>query len=206
MHGDPADALLSPARLWGRAEVLVGDCPVPREPGVYAWYFRAIPPGVPTDGCITTGDATLLYVGISPKRPPTNGRPPSRQRLRNRIRYHLRGNAAGSTLRLTLGCLLAEELGLELRRVGSGGRRTFADGEPRLSGWMERNALVTWVPHPTPWVLEEVLIGSLALPLNLDGNERHPFHPLLTAARRRARERAERLPVLRGSRHGPTGA
>ena len=31
----------------------------------------------------------------------------------------MRGNAEGSTLRLTLGCLLAGELGLQLRRVGT---------------------------------------------------------------------------------------
>jgi len=41
MEGDlapQADVLLNPARLWTRAEVLVRPCPVPREPGVYAWY------------------------------------------------------------------------------------------------------------------------------------------------------------------------
>ncbi|GAA2511770.1 hypothetical protein GCM10010406_54960 [Streptomyces thermolineatus] len=38
----------------------------------------------------------------------------SPQNLRTRVRYHFRGNAAGSTPRLTLGCLL----GLELRRFG----------------------------------------------------------------------------------------
>lgn len=32
--------------------------------------------------------------------------------------------ACGSTLRLTLGCLLAEQLGIQLRRVGSGARVT----------------------------------------------------------------------------------
>ncbi|WP_374939609.1 GIY-YIG nuclease family protein [Streptomyces sp. UH6] len=47
--------------------------------------------------------------------------PTSTQNLRKRVRYHCRGNAAGSTLRLTLGCLP----GLELRRVGSGKRMTF---------------------------------------------------------------------------------
>ncbi|WP_420481527.1 GIY-YIG nuclease family protein [Actinopolymorpha pittospori] len=36
----------------------------------------------------------------------------SSQNLRTRVCYHFRGNAEGSTLRLTLGCLL----GLELRR------------------------------------------------------------------------------------------
>jgi hypothetical protein len=51
----------------------------------------------------------------------------------SRNRYHYRGNAEGSTLRLTLGCLLSSSLGLRLRRVGSGKRLTFADGEARLS-------------------------------------------------------------------------
>jgi hypothetical protein len=58
-----------------------------------------------------------------------------------RIRYHYSGNAAGSTLRLNLGCLLAERLGIQLRRVGSGQRLTFAAGEARLSAWMADNAL-----------------------------------------------------------------
>ena len=49
-----------------------------------------------------------------------------------------RGNAYGSTLRLTLGCLLADQLGIELRRVGSGTRLTFGDGEQALSEWMRR--------------------------------------------------------------------
>jgi hypothetical protein len=51
-------------------------------------------------------------------------------------------NAEGSTLRLTLGCLLADELGIELRRVGSGKRFTFSTGEKRLSEWMEANARI----------------------------------------------------------------
>jgi hypothetical protein len=57
----------------------------------------------------------------------------SQQTLRQRIRYHYTGNAAGSTLPLTLGCLLAERLGIQLRRMGSGRRLTFAAGEGKLS-------------------------------------------------------------------------
>lgn len=49
----------------------------------------------------------LLYVGISPKAPPSNGGAPSRSTLRKRLQTHYRGNAEGSTLRKTLGCLLA---------------------------------------------------------------------------------------------------
>ena len=94
--------------------------------------------------CLTSGRKVLLYVGISPKAPPANGRAPNRQNLRTRLRYHMRGNAEGSTLRLTLGCLLAEDLGLCSRRVGSGKRLTFCDGEKRLSEWLAENAFVTW--------------------------------------------------------------
>jgi hypothetical protein len=130
------DALVSPVKLWSRDEVLAGDC-VPRAPGVYAWWFRDIPLGVPTNGCVQRDGSTLLYIGIAPKAPPANGARSSTQTLRHRIRYHISGNAEGSTLRLTLGCLLAEKLGIELRRVGSGKRITFADGEAKLSaGWL----------------------------------------------------------------------
>ena len=184
-------SLLDPERLWSRAEVLARPCPVPSVPGVYAWYFREVPAGVPTDGCVQHHDLTLLYVGIAPKQPPKNSAPPSRQTLRSRLRYHFRGNAEGSTLRLTLGCLL----GLALRRVGSGTRMTFAADEEVLSDWMAANAFVTWVEHPEPWVLEEELISRVVLPLNLARNQRHPFHQVLTALRREARERAHGFPL-----------
>ncbi|WP_330995922.1 GIY-YIG nuclease family protein [Cupriavidus necator] len=82
--------------------MLSKPCPVPREPGLYAWYFKQVPAGVPTSDCIRVGDLTLLYIGISPRAAPLNGKPASRQRLRHRVQYHYRGNAEGSTLRLTL--------------------------------------------------------------------------------------------------------
>lgn len=87
----------------------------------------------------------LLYVGIAPRYMANRA---STQNLRKRVRYHYRGNAAGSTLRLTLGCLL----GLELRRVGSGKRMTFGKvGEAELSAWMADNALVCWVKMSELW-------------------------------------------------------
>ena len=186
-----ADALLNPARLWTRAEVVVRarDCPVPRQAGVYAWYFREVPPGVPPTDCRQALGATLLYVGISPKKLPSG------QDLRGRIRYHYCGNAEGSTLRLTLGCLL----GIPLRRVGSGRRRTFADGEERLSEWMARNALVIWLPTTEPWLLEEQLIATVSLPLNLDQNRQHAFHARLSALRSDARARANASPIWRAT-------
>ncbi|MEV1246427.1 GIY-YIG nuclease family protein [Nonomuraea sp. NPDC049750] len=41
--------------------------------------------------------------------------------MRTRMRYHFRGNAEGSTLRLTLGCLLGLELARSMIRQGSEG-------------------------------------------------------------------------------------
>ncbi len=190
-----AAAMLMQAPLIKAAEVLARPSPIPAAPGVYAWFFRNVPPGVPVDGCVLRSGMPLLYVGISPKAPPTNGTPVSRQTLRSRVRYHYRGNAEGSTLRLTLGCLLADSLGIELRRVGSGTRMTFGTGESTLSAWMAANALVCWVEHPRPWETEEALIRSVSLPLNLQGNQHHPFHAQLTAIRAAAKQRARLLPV-----------
>jgi hypothetical protein len=153
-----AERLARPAALFSRSEVLTSKALVPATPELYAWFFREVPPTVPTSGCQRLGDLTLLYVGISPSRST------SRQSLRKRIRYHFRGNAEGSTLRLTLGVLLAEQRGFPLRRVGSGKRMTFTHlGEPWLDTWMEANAFVTWVEHPEPWAVEAGVFAQLSL-------------------------------------------
>lgn len=141
------DQLIKPRRLYTREECLERKGPVPKKPGVYAWYFKETPPMVPLENCITHEGLSLRYIGISPSKPPRQGKPSS-QNLSKRIKTHYRGNVEGSTLRLTLGCLLSEPLGLELCRVGSGKRMTFHTGEDRLSDWMSENAFVTWVTYP----------------------------------------------------------
>ncbi|MFG1711241.1 GIY-YIG nuclease family protein [Nonomuraea sp. M3C6] len=89
--------LLEPVKLWKATEVLTRPSPVPAAAGIYGWYFAQPPhPSLPAD--------RLLYVGIAPRRMANRA---SKQNLRSRVRYHFRGNAEGSTLRLTLGCLLA---------------------------------------------------------------------------------------------------
>ena len=44
--------LISPHKLFSRSSVLDKQCPVPKSRGLYAWFFKEIPPFVPTDGCI----------------------------------------------------------------------------------------------------------------------------------------------------------
>lgn len=188
-------SLLEPVALHTRAEVLARPSVVPAAAGVYAWYFDEIPPNVPTDGCHTVGSSCLLYVGISPKEPSRTGRI-SKQSLRTRVRYHYNGNAEGSTLRLTLGALLSDKLGIQLRRVGSGTRLTFSDGEAALSLWMEKHARVALVETPSPWLVESRLISGLVLPLNLDQNAHSPFRAELSQIRSAARTRARELPVM----------
>ena len=189
------DQLVKPSRLYTRSECLERSGPVPKEPGVYAWFFNEIPPEVPVDNCIIHNGLHLLYVGISPSKPPRQGKPSS-QNLRKRIQYHYRGNAEGSTLRLTLGCLLSEKLSIELRRVGSGRRMTFHIGETKLSNWLETNAFVTWVVHSEPWKLEDYTIKQLSLPLNLRDNEKHPFHRTLTSIRRHCKRKARASSIV----------
>jgi hypothetical protein len=193
---DAVEEFLKAGALLRRDQVLAPGCPIPATSGVYGWWFDEIPADVPTASCVRRGGWTLLYVGISPKAPPRNGAAVSRQTIRSRVRYHYRGNAEGSTLRLTLGVLLADRLGIELRRVGSGTRRTFSAGEQELSAWMADHARVSVIEHPTPWTLEAQLISTIDLPLNLDQNRHHGFHAALSAHRRAAKALATTLPIL----------
>ncbi|MGY1829009.1 GIY-YIG nuclease family protein [Geodermatophilus sp. SYSU D01180] len=193
---DDVTRFLAPERVWRREEVLARPSPVAAAPGVYGWWLDRLPAPMNVTGCRSWRGLTLLYTGISPKQPPRNGRPPSKSHLRERIETHYAGNAEGSTLRKTLGCLLAEELGIQLRRVGSGRRRTFIEGEQALSTWMADHASVSFVEHERPWELEDQLITTLDLPLNLDGNSRNAFHVELTRVRKQCVAAADALPVL----------
>ena len=158
--------LLNPEHLYIASEILRRPYPVPASPGVYAWYFDAPLPLINITACHRIDGGALLYVGISPKAPSLN-KLPSRSTLRKRIWTHYRGNAEGSTLRRTLGCLLSSKLGIQLRRVGSGGRYTLTNpGEQALDHWMDRHAFLTWVEVEAPWEIEKKLLSSgLSLPL-----------------------------------------
>ena len=146
---------------------------------------------MPVEGCHKALGHTLLYVGIAPKQTKGEAVKPSIRTLRHRMRDHFSGNAEGSTLRLTLGCLLSETIKIQLRRVGSGRRRTFTNpGEIVM-----RHARVAWAAVDEPWMVEKMLLSMVALPLNLQGNT-HPFVCTLKSIRRSAKEAAQELPVV----------
>ncbi|MEQ9911181.1 GIY-YIG nuclease family protein [Pectobacterium polaris] len=181
-----------PEKLWSREEVMSSPSPVPAVSGLYFWWFKTVPSGVPLNGCVAINGHTLLYVGISPDK---KGKPNSRANLKTRIKTHYSGNAEGSTLRRTLGVLLSAESKFPLRRVGSGKRTTFThSGEQWLDEWMANNAKVHWIPHDEPWILEESLISSISLPLNIQGNN-HAFRPLLSAMRSKATTEAKLMDI-----------
>jgi GIY-YIG catalytic domain-containing protein len=167
---DPYEAcvqpFISPDRLYRRSEVL-GSFEDRSIKGVYAWWFKNTPSVVPLDGTRRSGELALLYVGTS-KRP-----------LRNRLKEHVRDDASRSTLRRSIGCLLAEQLRLELEvtRVSRMSHCHFgfgSSGEYALSRWLDENARVSWVQHDEPLLLEQYLIKTLTLPINVKGNN-HPF-------------------------------
>ena len=93
-----------PEKVWARSEILSKPNPTPMENGIYAWFFKEIQTNVPSVGCQKYKNMSLLYAGISPKNEKSS------QNLRKRIWTHYRGNAEGSTLRLTLGVLLCERV------------------------------------------------------------------------------------------------
>jgi hypothetical protein len=148
------ETLRRPQKLWTRTELLHRPSPNPAARGLYAWFFRESPKGVPVENCVTHDDLTLLYVGIA------SSRDSRKATICRRLRQHYADNAAGSTLRLTLGCLL----GLPLTAMRAKARLTFGvAGERQLSDWMAQNAFVCWVEHPAPREIQVEVIASLHL-------------------------------------------
>lgn len=166
------------------------DASIPDEPGVYGWYFSDLDGVVPLEGCHEVGGRWLLYVGIAPSRTGSDAT------LRSRIRNHCGRDASRSTLRRSLGSLLADRLGLQMRRVGKSERRQFGKGEAALSEWMAEHARVSWVVVEEAWTVESAVIAELHPPLNLEHNADHPFAAELARRRAKQNDRARELAVL----------
>lgn len=78
----------------------------PRAKGAYAWWFERESLPVPDQPYHRVDRFELLYVGIAPRKPAASGTL-SASRLRGRLVAHAAKNASRSTLRMSLGVLLA---------------------------------------------------------------------------------------------------
>lgn len=172
--------LAKPSKIWSREE-LERSSP-PQCPGVYAWYFRKnllknlLPKISSIDyteyvkGWVFKKRWKLLYIGKGIN-------------LKRRIfDYHFCGDADVSSLRMSLGCLLARELKICLWKrprpnEGEYGYTFGDEGEEKLSKWMAKNAWVAWIESPNHEKLEKDAIIAYSPLLNTEGNP-HPLRPL----------------------------
>ena len=187
--------LAKPETLWTREDL--SKHPPPEQPGLYGWYFIEIPGplGKRKFRCRGKGRVrvgrwlfrkwTLLYIG----RAETS--------LRERIvdehfdGVPVRGQAM-STLRLSLGCLLARtDPRLGLVRYGSDPYSWGRDGEQVLSDWMAKNCRVAWYkasaydPAECQAIVEaeRQAIEEYDVALNITYNQEHPFCETLKGLR-----------------------
>ena len=152
---------------------------IPEQAGTYAVFFdsgtcllersgyldfdQAFPPNL--DGF------DLLYVGATS------------DSLRRRALQHVVGDSRTSSLRMTVGALLAGDLDLEPAGDGSRTYFNFGDGERRLTQWLCAHTRVAVHPSSQPFAIEKWLLREYAIPLNLSERKRHPFSKYLMALR-----------------------
>src|ERR1700726_1191546 len=91
MVTDEIGPFVGPDRVFSRDDVLSRPSPVPSKDGVYGWSFRCLRPLVVASSCCRHQYLTLLYAGISPDRPPRNGRLASKQNLLGSYSVSVRG-------------------------------------------------------------------------------------------------------------------
>ena len=159
-----------------------GEGGVPALSGIYAWWM--LPGSLPgiSGPPHPTADLELLYVGIAP------ARASSKATIRSRIcGQHLGGNIGSSTFRLSLAALLADRQRWCAEWSGSRARLTREDNDA-LSGWQRQHLRLRWAEVPQPWLIEHEVIDLMRPPLNLAGNEGHPFGAALSEARSRLKE------------------
>ncbi len=68
-------------------------------------------------------------------------------------------------------------------------------GEFAIALVLPENAFVVWRECAVPWRMEEELISTICVPLNLDQNRSNRFHPVVSERRRLAIIRARDLPI-----------
>jgi len=140
--------------------------------GVYAWYSdltlaKEAKVPVPIEGPWRVGDFLLLYIGLVGVRP-----------IKKRLYYHSGGGRADqSPFQRGLGCLLSQALKIELRSKSP----SFHDFYPKgpLKKWIEEHTYFKCLANEEAEKLEKMLIAKLKPLLNKEGNESHPFYPVM---------------------------
>jgi hypothetical protein len=166
---------------------------LPDEGGVYALLLdnpKALEPALDRAGLkldpLRLGQKAILYLGA------TN------DSLRRRLKCHLSDDTCRSTFRMSLGAVLAEELGLTARAIP--GQRYFgfeAESELKLTEWIGANVSVAVRASPHALVEERTLIALREPLLNIAG--RRPSSSTETVMLLRQRMRG--LPIDRRVLH-----
>ncbi len=177
-----AQALIASQRLGCSEDLLSDPGRIPASPGLYAMWLDVVP-GAAAPALVWSGEWGLAYVGVAGGRGGGS--------LRKRLRQHLSGACAHSTLRRALAALLFEDMALEPGLSASGKIAFDAQGEARLSAWLMSHAQWSWIVHPNPVALEALLIQACAPPLNVAG-ARGEASAVVKAARARLRQAALR--------------
>ncbi len=179
--------LTDPKKLCSYSQAYVGrlrlsnPCNIPEVAGVYALYFKEMPPLIPENGCFLMGNKALLYVGEA-------------KNLHKRIKQHYEHTAAESSLRMSLGVIILDQKDFPLRKAGLvlPGFRFSDEAENLLSEWMQENVFVCWAADKNHKATEKDIIENNYLPLNIK-NSKHPFSKKLRVFRKLAEEKAKRL-------------
>lgn len=150
-------------------------------PGLYVWHVDAIGAEQLSAGL---GHAVMpgrIYVGQAGAR--SSGGSSSSATLKSRIGgNHLNGNIGGSTFRLSLAAILADELGLEKTAAGKLGQASEAE----LSQWMRAHLAAAIFAIPDRSLIgsiEEAVVRRLDPPLNLRHCDPSPVRDRLTQLR-----------------------
>ncbi len=161
---------LSPAALAARGATGL------RTPGLYSWWVDELGADNLSKGLNISLAPGLIYAGLAGATHWPSGRP-SANTLWSRITaMHLGSNHDLSTLRLTLGAILAAANG------------EASIDEAALTAWMYRHLRVVTVPYPDAdglGQLESDLLNRLDPPLNLRGVSSSPVRARVSELRRR---------------------
>lgn len=167
----PARAMREHARLLpetGGIYAMLLDNPEALEPALRAANLELDP--------LRLGRRAVLYLGAT------------EDSLRSRVKCHLSDDTCISTFRMSLGAILAEELGLVVRQNDEVPYFGFErESELRLSRWIQANVSVAARSSTYAMMEEKALIATQEPLLNIQGRRGRPGTDALLMLRRRVR-------------------